>query len=152
MQQERVAFPDAEGVEHADRGLDGDGQCRGEVPVEVRGLRAEVDGQRVLGVCAGDGPAQDLVTHRDAGHAFADLVDDAGRLHAGDHRERRGDLRPPPVADLGVERVDPCRHDLQPHLPGSGVRLVDLFEAEDFRAAELGVGDRLHVLLQCSSL
>ena len=144
MDQQRLAFADLEQSEDAKRRLPGDRQRRRVHPRNARRLGREGLGQRVLGVGAGLGPAEDLVAHGEV-RALADGVDDPGDLEAGHVRE--GDLEVllhGAAADLPVDRVDAGGPDGQPDLPRAGLRHRHLGQLQDVRPAVGGEGDRSH--------
>lgn len=77
VDQQRLALLQPQGLEHTERCLAGDRQCGGQLPGQRLGLRCHHGRERQLRVGPGVGPAEDLVSFRQALHALAELVDDA---------------------------------------------------------------------------
>ena len=97
--------------------------------------------QRVFGVGANRQPVGHPVAHGNAGHAFAQRVDDARGFHAGG--KGRGDGIPAPAV-IGVDEVDAGGLHLHPHLARTrfGHRCVFVFEY--IRVAGFVDSDRFH--------
>ena len=87
-------------------------------------------------VDAFSGPGEvDAIADREAGHAVADRVDDAGAVAARRVGQRRLD-RVGAGADVGLDRVHAGGVDPDPHLARSGPRIGHLGEGQDFGSAE----------------
>src|SRR6185503_8749754 len=84
----------------------------------------------------------DVVAGLDVRHAGADLLDDAGRLVAEHHRQRRS---PVAVHDVPVAVTDPGRLDAHAGLAGPGPLLLDVHDLE--RSVGLVEDRRLHGVL-----
>ena len=80
--------------------------------------------------------------------ALPHRVDHAGDLAARRHRQvgERERAAGRAGADRRVEQVDPGRGDGDPDLPGAGLGIGDLLEAQDVGRAELVLADGVHGL------
>ena len=137
--------PVAQAAEHAERAharLGRDRQAGGLLEAQRVRLGREVLQHRVLGRRAAHGEAEHRVSDLRLG-ALADLVDDAGRLAAVDHREA-GVAAQHAAAQLVVDRVHARRADRDADLAGAGMRLRDVGEVQDVRTAEFRVDHCVH--------
>src|SRR5690606_1819368 len=78
------------------------------------------------------------------GDTVTDLVDHAGDLAAGCHRQLRTRRRPLTAPDGGVDQVDPSGGHGDAHLPLGRVRIGHLFVAQRLGCTELVLSDRVH--------
>jgi hypothetical protein len=104
-----------------------DGPADGAVEA-VTALRPEREDHMVAGFHCGD--------------AGTDVLDDAGRLVAEHHRQRK---RPVPVDDVPVAVADPGRLDLDSGLAGLGIILLDIYDLKP--SVDLVKDGRFHGLL-----
>jgi hypothetical protein len=146
VHEQHGAAGDAELIQGAGGGLDRGRQRGRGGEVERRRDRRVVGqhGQLGLGRFLGR-EAEDAVADGHAGHARAQLVDDAGRLVAHGLRQF---LVHQARALLPVARVDAGRADRDPHLAGTWMRVGQLHDLKDLRAPELAEPGCLHRLLR----
>ncbi len=140
--EQRAAAPGAELVKGARGRLDGGRQRGGAGEVERRRDRRVVGQHRQLGLrpLLG-GEAEHAVADGHVRDARAELVDDARRLVAHGLREFLIHQAP---ALLPVARVDAGRAHRDPDLAGTRMRIGQVHDLEDLRAAELAETDCLH--------
>src|SRR6185503_13630928 len=130
------------------RGEAGERQRRGLDVAEALRDQGQLAGGRrdVLGVRCGlarkTRHAEDPVAWREARHAAAELLDDAGHVPA--DGERRLPEKAATCADLPVDGVHPRRGDAHEHLSGARLGTRDVDELEDVRPAEGELANRTH--------